>query len=434
MCPIVRHRRSRRAVILLLTLWIVVVLALLANSLAFEMKVEMKLTSSYRDSFLANHIARLGIARAVTDLRNDNLMFAGEGLNWQTRFDALGDIWSGGTLEPREFEVLSRDDEPAGIYRLMVIDEESKLNINNQSPVWPEVMRNLFVLLDVDEDEAQDLANAIQDWIDQDDQPAGPEGASEIEFYSKKLEQDKNAAPGSAYVFYPKNSQFDTLDELLQIPGMTAELYYGYDPEEVEEVPFFPDRTQRRGRDRKVGLKDLLTVSGGRLNINTARRECLTAILAAATGSLRSGEDLADDLISHRQGSRADDINNDRAFKNLADLGQVSDFNAPLLAKLKQVVPLTTQSDFFTIFCEARTGQPERRARNSGSRDLDRPVPTTRLIVGCKRSVIPYQLSEEEEEEDPLPGYRIQTIEREDGQAVSVYVVPVVYFSSWNNV
>ena len=38
-------RRRRRAVILILTLWIILVLTLLAHSLAFDMQVEAKLTA-----------------------------------------------------------------------------------------------------------------------------------------------------------------------------------------------------------------------------------------------------------------------------------------------------------------------------------------------------------------------------------------------------
>jgi hypothetical protein len=175
----------RRAAILILTLWIVLVLTLLAHSLAFEIQVESKLTSTYRDQFRAEQMARIGIARAVTDLRNDRLSERPEetikDVTDREPFDALGDIWTGASIVPRVFEVenadaASRAQKIEGEYELFVLDEESKIGLNNNKEGMHLVLKFLLMQLDLDETDAEEIAYAIRDWKDADDDVAAPEG------------------------------------------------------------------------------------------------------------------------------------------------------------------------------------------------------------------------------------------------------------------
>ena len=150
-----RQRPSRRrlAVILVLTLWVVLVLTLLAHSLAFEMQIEASLTTIYRDQFQAEQFARIGIARAVCDLRNDRLYETEEEEgDLPKQFDALGDSWAGGTIKPRHFDVPGAGRrEIAGQYDLLIIDEESKLGLNSMRPNSIDAFRDLLIIPDVDE-------------------------------------------------------------------------------------------------------------------------------------------------------------------------------------------------------------------------------------------------------------------------------------------
>ncbi|HUT26103.1 MAG TPA: hypothetical protein VM492_17355, partial [Sumerlaeia bacterium] len=157
-------KRRRRATVLILTLWIVLILSLLATTLAYEMQIEMQLTGAHRDEFVAEQLARIGVSRAVVDLRNDSLMDGATDFTRRRQFDALGDVWAG-TLGPREIEIeLPGEDEVFGTCQIMIVDEESKLSLNGMKPDWRNVMRNLLLLLDVDEDDAKQLADAIWDW------------------------------------------------------------------------------------------------------------------------------------------------------------------------------------------------------------------------------------------------------------------------------
>jgi type II secretory pathway component PulK len=422
-----RKAQSRkRAVILLLTVWIIIVLGLLAQSLSFEMRVESKLVGLNRDRFVVEQLARLGVAKATTDLRNDNLLTGAEGMNWQSRFDAYGDIWAEGTLLPREFEVAPlAESDPIGSYRLLVVDEESKLNINN--PNIMDAIKYLIVLLDVEEDKAERIAQAIWDWKDNDDQPVGKQGTSEIEYYAQLLEVDMDDP--ESRIFLPKNAPFDTLEELLGIPGMTPELFYGYDPD-TEETRFFPGHAAESGEERRLGLRDLLTVKAEKFNINTAHHECLAALFGQAAANLDAGSSIAKQIIDKRQGNRSEDIDNSGAFKKINELGALPGM-AAYIGKAGQLTGLTTQSDFFTIYCEARLGKEESRVRGSASREArTNPKPTARIIAGCYRSAVNY--TGDGLEDWTPPGFVTQSVKREDGTVVSSWNIPVVYYNAWN--
>lgn len=424
-----KHIPTRRAVILVLTLWLVIVLTLMASSLAFEMRMEILLSRSNRDQLVAEQLARIGVARAVTDLRNDNLMSSGEGMNWQQRMDALGDPWAGGSLEPILYEVES-DRGVNGTYELMVVDEESRLTLYGETEDWRIAFKSLLILLEMDEDEAEDISNAVMDWTDPDDLPRGGEGESEREYYGKML-LDQGVPPEVARNFYPKNTYFDTVDELLQIPGMTPELFYGYDPQEIEQPPFFPVRTADRWSDVRPGLKDLVTVRANKLNINTASFEVLAAAFAAsAQGDLSIGRTIADRIIGHRQGSRARAIDNDTAFKKVAELSLIDGFSPEIMNRIQIFAPLTTFSDSFTIYCLGRVGAGGAEARNSRSRRDTKPQPVARVIARCVRSVVNYQ--GEDLEELNFPGILANSTLQDGEVLYSSWQVPTVYFKSWN--
>jgi Tfp pilus assembly protein PilX len=83
--------RQRRAAILVLTLWIVVVLGLISASMLEEIYLELKLAKFQRDDFEAMALARAGLARAVADLRNDLIL---DRSTQSEMLDTLSDVWA----------------------------------------------------------------------------------------------------------------------------------------------------------------------------------------------------------------------------------------------------------------------------------------------------------------------------------------------------
>ncbi|MBN1868656.1 general secretion pathway protein GspK [Candidatus Sumerlaeota bacterium] len=433
-----RSKRSRRrAVILVLTLWIVLVLTLMAQSLVFEMRVEMKLSGVYRDQLIAEQLARIGLARAVADLRNDYFFDRVKGVT-ETRppIDTLADCWALGGEEPFEFEPTPHEGRRSlGVCRVMVIDEESKIGLNGFESTWVPLMTNLLRVLEVDEKDAADLAQAMWDWKDADDSALGVEGETEREFYAERAAELEMPSRSSdpERPFYFKNAPFESLDELSQIPGVTPTLFYGYDPEETPDPEFFPLRSFEEGSDRRPGLRDLVTLRGSSLNMNTASYECLAAVCAYAMDDLDNGCSLAQRIVEYRQGKGQMHADEEDFFRRERDFEKVEGLIPPVLAKMKQVVRLTTFSSFFTIYSEGRSGaKKESFASSLRDRRSARPVTRARIVAECLRSGISPKmqdlqgtLSEEVfQKVVDNPNLEKYSIDRK-------FCIPAVYFKRW---
>lgn len=428
MVGIIQKKRERnKGVILILTLWIVMVLALLAQSLASEMQVEVKLTRMYRDLFLAEQLARMGVARAVADLRNDQLLQDANEEGPPRPYDALGDVWARSVF-PRKYDVRDERDKIIGHYEVMVVDESGKLNLNLKDEESNKTMRYLLEALDVDEEDAIRIADAIWDWKDEDDETNGEIGESEREYYTELAREDSD---DDTLEVYPRNGPFSSLDELLLIPGITPELFYGYDPEEEDGPEFFPVMGGTMDSDRKPALRDLLTLSTNLLNINTASLEVLSALCALSTEDIDDGRSLAEEIISYRQSNDEEDIDNDQAFLRLQDLLEVNDVTQQIMEKMAQGAPMTVGSTSFTIYSRARAGRSRSRARGSGIRK-QRFMPTSQVVVLCQRGVVNYRVSEEDESPiDPSTLAGEGPPDKIESSGIGVWRVPVVYFRHW---
>jgi hypothetical protein len=298
-------------------------------------------------------------------------------------------------------------------------------------------MRNLLIFLKVDEKKAQELADAIWDWKDSDNEPVGTQGDTEIAYYTELARKMAGSAGGSVSTVYPKNAPFDTVDELLQIPGMTPQIFYGCDPEQGESPDFFPVRSMRAYRKRLPGLRDLVTVRTQDLNLNTVGYEVLAAVCACATKNLDSGRSMAEKIITFRQGgSGSKEINNNHAFRKLEDVEMVTGLSGGFVSLMKQAVPeLTIQSDHFTIYCRAEAGKKRRRIYSSGSARFDEEqLPSARVVAECERSTLVFE-QEYFKKEYPPPGCLRQAAQAMIFPGIASttrqWFVPVTYVLRW---
>jgi type II secretory pathway component PulK len=196
-----------------------------------------------------------------------------------------------------------------GKIRYALIDEERKININKAKL---SILEDLFIIiLGLDEMGAQDLAASIIDWRDEDSMLSIPLGSAEDRDY-KSLQ----------YSYEAKDQEFEVLDEILLVKGMTTEIF--------EKV------------------KDYITIYGdGKVNINTASKEILLVLgLDEAVVNMirlyRRGEDglpgTEDDNVFAKHSSIVPSISQ---FYHLSD---------SQLANLTQNVQyLVTNSSNFTV-------------------------------------------------------------------------------------
>ena len=236
---------ERDGAVLIVVLWILIILALLVSTMAFEMQVEAEVTSFYRKRFKAQHLSRAGMEWAKMLLLNENV-----------RSEDMEELDPGLYLSA---QLLNRGVAVQGLthqlgegeFQIDLVPEQGRRNVNNLSEDdWREILDQSRV----PDDKWDELISTFKDWIDADDLDSIPDGAeSEDEFY-----EDRG--------YEVKNAPLDTVDELLLIKGFTPEIVFG-GPGELEDDPPL------------LGIAQWLTTWGdGRVNVNTASAEVLLSL------------------------------------------------------------------------------------------------------------------------------------------------------------
>ncbi len=101
----------------------------------------------------------------------------------------------------------------SGIAVVIIEPEEIKVNVNSAQEVQ---LRQVLQKAGADELTSEKLADRILDFIDADDIPR-PQG----------MEKDDYIKAGLNYI--PFNGPLTDLDQLLLVPGISQQLFYGYD-------------------------------------------------------------------------------------------------------------------------------------------------------------------------------------------------------------
>jgi len=266
MLPFPRLYRDKQGMALLIT--IMVISLLIAVTVQFNRTV--------RESFFGSAAQLEGQnlhAIALSGLTIGMALLEADGKT--TTYDSLQDIWAV-PGEETEADLFDR-----GSLKLRIMDLSGRLQVNSlleqngegengqNAGGNREILRRLLLsgTFDItDERQAQEIVDALTDWIDPDDR--------ESDFGAEESYYRSLNPPYSC-----RNGPVTTIEELLLVKGISPELLFG-------------------GSGRP-GLADFLTVYGtdGKININTAPEELLqvmhplmTEELAATLGEYRLEE------------------------------------------------------------------------------------------------------------------------------------------------
>ena len=225
---------------LLVVILVLALLSVVVTEFAFSMRLEASMVRAFRDGVLARNLAEAGIQQGIREILTDANVHA---------IDESGQVafyWlpPGGTAVER-VPSLPRERVPlgAGEFSYRITDEEARLNINGGST---ERTQRLLTALGVEKIDRDTIVDSIEDWRDAND--------------TKRT----NGAESEDYLQLPvpyraRNSNFQDTIELLQVKGVTPELYYG--------------------QGDKVGFADVFTARGrGTVNMNTASAPVLSAM------------------------------------------------------------------------------------------------------------------------------------------------------------
>lgn len=267
-----RAKGARRdeGVALVLALLFIVLLTALVIDFNFETQVDASLVENQVGRLEAYLAAKSAIAGGLGLLAADQYGDLEQNLQQNLAIiDSLEDVWVEGVpLTPMNEAVM----------QCRISDEYGKINLNalievnaaGEEEVRTHVYDTIRFLFQFREVEPNPV-DAIVDWLDSDDEEFSADGA-EARYYE-----------GLETPYTCKNGPMDSVEELLLIPGITPEVYYG-DPEK-EQLP----------------LSELFTVHGhpeGKINVNTAPFEVLEAHFEA-DGEHSPGEQYAMDVLDH---------------------------------------------------------------------------------------------------------------------------------------
>ncbi|MFC2140140.1 general secretion pathway protein GspK [Candidatus Auribacterota bacterium] len=306
---------KNRGSILVITIWILMLLSLLALGLSYRMGIELKLVGYNTDHLKAFYTAKAGVLRTILELQNDfTKEYDGYKENWGNNREAFKNYKLGeGRFTIKSTYVTEEND-----FLLGAVDEQSKINLNKASV---KVLEALLELIEED----KEIATNILDWIDKDSK-AGNQGegfGAEDGFYE-----------GLGKRYPCKNKPIEILEELLMIKDISQDIY--------------------------TRIKNYLTIYGdGLININTASGLVLKA--------LGLEESLTEKIIEYRAGEdNLEGTPDDQLFTDLYKMIKILDEEVGLDSKevvslnnllAKKPSLLSLKSDYFRIISEGKVGK-----------------------------------------------------------------------------
>jgi len=242
-------RDGREGAALVVAVWVILMLALLISSMAFDMQVEANVAGFQRKRVKSQYLARAGmewataaLVRKVTEAQDEELNLP-PGQDEQLVIASIN-LSRGVGISGMKKEL------GEGMFIVDILPEESRRNVNLLSEDdWKEILDQAGV----ENTRWAELIDCFLDWIDDNDNHR-LHGAESDDAYYKDLDYEV------------KNAPLDTVDELLMVKGFDESLLYGGPSKEDDTVIY-------------AGIAGWLTTWGdGKVNINTASREVLLTL------------------------------------------------------------------------------------------------------------------------------------------------------------
>ena len=282
---------QRDGYVLIAVLLVIVVLSLSAYQFADSMSAEYQVAYRSMEAAQAKAHAVSGVHYAAAALADPDTVanvLANNPYDCEQAFSNVSIGATDGARKGGRFALLNiTDNGDASTEKFTrkygVTDESGKINLNAMVRIDSsgESLHAMLVLLP---NMTEELADAIVDWLDEDE------------------DQRASGAEAGAYSEYkPKNGPLSTIDELLLVRGVTPELLYGND----RNRNGIQDAGESNGGDFSRGWSDYLTVYGRELNVDStgAPRYYVNGTTLAEVNQKiaeAAGQALADYAIAYR--------------------------------------------------------------------------------------------------------------------------------------
>jgi general secretion pathway protein K len=302
----------------LLTIWVLALLSVIVGEFCHAMRTEVNITRNYKEKTEAYYVGKAGLMQAVAELirieTNPPLIVSveettpvddNEEIDWRINV-AIPDISFG-----------------TGAFSVMIGNEAGKININKADQNLLRMMLNRFEL---DDNEKDVIVDSILDWRDKDDLRR-MHGAEE-EYYQSLAEP-----------YHAKNADFESVEELLLVKGITPEIFHGGLKEIVtvygEKGGGTPIQIRRQRAARSTS-----SFSYNNININYASEAMLRALPQMT-------DELVREIVTFRK-------EKDLTMPDVLEIVGAGAYTemAPFITTARDV-----KSPFFTIVSEGKSQQ-----------------------------------------------------------------------------
>ncbi len=295
---------------LILVLWVLTLLSVIVLEFCFSMRTELNVTRHDKEAVQLYFCAQGGIQRAAAELiyRNDPTLHQKRTAPRLEESPELEKEWQ---VDGTPYVVPFQDGEA----EVKIRSETGRISLNRAPDT---VLRKVMEYFVEAGEERDVLVDSIIDWRDTDD--LHRLNGAENDYY-QSLPEPYNC----------KNADFDSVEELLLVRGMTPELFFGKKRKtegEEEEGP-------------KIGFRDVFTVfsNSPQVDINVAPAEVLIVIFKIPF-------ELAKRIVEARE---------EKVFANLADFQQRVPDMVPFIPQAQSLITFASSTPYYQITSLAKT-------------------------------------------------------------------------------
>ena len=231
---------TERGFALIAVLLVLALLAVVVTEFAFSARLEASMVRAYRDGVQARHLAEAGVQQAIREILSQSQVAALDEDGQLVFYRALP-----GQTTPVRLPALPRTRVALGPgeFSYRISDEAARISVNGTGP---DRLDRLLAALEVEPPQRDIIKDSLQDWRDGNELHRAH--GAESDFYLRL-----------PVPYRARNGSLQDASELLQIRGVTRELYVGV--------------------DGRPGLGDLVTALGvTAVNLNTAGPLVLKAL------------------------------------------------------------------------------------------------------------------------------------------------------------
>jgi general secretion pathway protein K len=260
-----RVLKSDKGVALFLVLWVLTLLSVIVGEFCYAMRTEINITRNFKEETEGYYIAYAGLNIAIKKIIENKLSL-------KEAESPAGEQDQEGEFEWRLNVNMSPVPFANGSFIVRIDNESGKVNLNMTDE------RLLKMILDgfeLDASEKDTIVDSILDWRD------------------KNNLHRINGAEDDYYLALPdpyecKDGNFDSIEEVLLVKGMTPEIFYGGLKDLITVYPH--DNSQ----SSSVGNRGKISGDANKININAASARMLQALPGMT-------DDMVNELIEYRE-------------------------------------------------------------------------------------------------------------------------------------